>query len=404
MSLFSLTKVLSKAQRQAFLDYPKCLYQSDNQYVHPFDHQIEDIFTYSKNKLLQQGGESVRFLAHNTEGKIVGRIAAFINPETVHLNEQLTGGIGFFESINNQEVAFLLFDACKQWLEVRNIEAMDGPINFGSRQYWWGLLIDGFTQASYGMNYQKPYYKNLFESYGFKIYFKQYSYLRPISMTGVTQGLVERAERILQNPNYKIKQLQAKTLIQSVQDFCNIYNKTWAQHSGVEKMTYEEAHKKLLSIKPIIDYRLIWFVYYKSFPVAFFIQIPEINELIKRLGGGKFTLLKRLRFWYLFRVKKISKRIMSIVFGVVPEHRGKAIEAALAMKFAEVALQKNFPYTNLELSWIGDFNPVMMRFQQQLGAVIYKTHATYRLLFDKEKQEHHFKPCPKIGQEQQSFS
>ncbi|MGL5912759.1 MAG: hypothetical protein ACRCZB_01235 [Bacteroidales bacterium] len=399
MSIFSLTKVLSKVQRKAFLDLPKDLYAADDQYVHPFDNQIEDIFSYSKNKLLQQGGECIRFLLYNEEGKVVGRIAAFVNPQNAQLNEQPTGGMGFFECIDNQEAAFLLFDACKQWLEVRNMQAMDGPINFGSRQYWWGLLIDGFTQPSYGMNYHKPYYKSLFETYGFKIYFKQYSYLRSISMDGVAEGLVKRADRILQNPNYEIKQLQPDNLMQSVQDFCNIYNKTWEQHSGVEKMSYEEAHKKLLSIKAIIDYRLIWFAYYKDFPVAFFVQIPEINELIKRLGGGKFTLLKRIRFWYLLRIKKICKRIMSIVFGVVPEHRGKAIEAALVMKFAQTAFRKNFPYSSLELSWIGDFNPVMMRFQQQLGAKIYKTHATYRLLFDEEKQERHFKPCPKIGRE-----
>ncbi len=396
MSQYTLIKVSGQRQAQAFLDFPKALYKGDASYIHPLDSDVENVFCYEKNKLLQQGGEAVRFMLQDENGTTVGRVAAFVNPKTATLNEQPTGGMGFFESVNNQDVAFKLFDVCRQWLEVRGMQAMDGPVNLGGRERWWGLLVDGFTPPSYGMNYNPPYYKDLFEAYGFKNYFYQYSYLRPVSMDDVSSAICEKAERIFSNPCYTFKHSNSRELDKFAEDFRTVYNRAWVRHSGVEPMTPEQAREELVAIKPIIDHRLILFAYHNGEPVGFYIQIPEINEVIRRLGGGKLNAIKMLRFWYLLRVKKVCTRVMGLVFGIVPEFQGRGLEGALPMEFAKTAFAKNFPYKDLDLTWVGDFNPVMMRFQQQLGATVYKIHATYRLLFDKEKQEKEFKRCPRM--------
>ncbi|MDR3365630.1 MAG: hypothetical protein LBO71_01485 [Prevotellaceae bacterium] len=378
------------------MDFPKMLYKDDPSYVHPLDSDVESVFCYSKNKLLQIGGEAARFMLQDEDGTPVGRVAVFVNPKTAHLNEQPTGGMGFFECIRCAEAAFTLFDTCRRWLEVRGMEAMDGPINFGGRERWWGLLVDGFTQPSYCMSYNPPYYKELFEAYGFKNYFYQYSYLRPVSMDGVADAICAKAARIAANPRYTFRHTNSRDLPQFAQHFRSIYNRAWAHHSGVEQMTPEQANAELMAIKPVIDHRLILFAYYDGEPVGFFVQIPEINAVVKRLGGGKLNFFKMLKFWYLLRVKRVCSRIMGLVFGIVPELRGHGLEGALVMEFAKVAFSKGFPYKDIDLTWVGDFNPLMMRFQQQLGGKIYKTHATYRLLFDKEKQEKNFKRCPRM--------
>jgi hypothetical protein len=95
--------------------------------------------------------------------------------------EQPTGGIGFFECIDNQNAANLLFDTAKEWLQTKGMEAMDGPINFGEKDNWWGLLISANTEVMYGMSYNPPYYIQLFENYGFKDYYKQFNYLYDIA-------------------------------------------------------------------------------------------------------------------------------------------------------------------------------------------------------------------------------
>jgi GNAT superfamily N-acetyltransferase len=398
MATYTLIKVRNRQHARAFLQLPRTLYSGDCCYIHPLNDDVENLFGYATNPLLQEGGEAVRFLLQcDDSGQLAGRIAAFVNPRNAYHNEQPTGGIGFFECINSGEAAALLFDACRQWLAVRGMEAMDGPINFGGRERWWGLQVDGFAPPSYGMTYNPPYYQALWEGYGFKNYFYQYSFLRPISMHGVADAICQKAERVARNPRYTFCHTKSRELSHFAADFCSIYNRAWVQHHGVEPMTREQAEDELQSIRPIIDHRLILFAYYDGEPIGFFIQIPDINEIVRRLGGGRLTALKKLRFWYLLRVKKVCRRIMGLAFGIVPEHRGHGVEGAMVMAFAKVALAKNFPYLDCDLTWVGDFNPAMLRFQQQLGGVPYKTHATYRLLFDRERQTNNFVRCRKMG-------
>ena len=125
-------------------------------------------------------GEAIRWILKDDNGITIGRIAAFIDKVRSAANSQPTGGIGFFEVIENREAAFTLFDTAREWLTARGMEAMDGPINFGENDNNWGLLVEGFMQQGFGMPYHKKYYRAFFEEYGFKNYFEQYSYHREV--------------------------------------------------------------------------------------------------------------------------------------------------------------------------------------------------------------------------------
>jgi GNAT superfamily N-acetyltransferase len=375
------------------------LYANDPNWIRPLDSEIRKIFDPKKNKMFSHG-KLCRWIARDANGKTVGRVAAFIDYDSTELNEQPTGGMGFFDCIDNHDAAFALFEQCKMWLRMNGMQAMDAPINFGSRERWWGLLVDGFTEPSYGMNYNFPYYKDLFEAYGFKNYFYQYSYLCPVNHDNFSPVFKEKAERIARNPEYRFEHLSKKKLAEAGRNFRTVYNKSWVNHSGIKEMTEEQAQSLVRELKPIIDERLIFFAFHNSEPVGFFIQIPEINQVIKRLNG-KFSLYYKLKFLHLLKVKKVCTRIIGLAFAIVPEYRGRGIEGALVMEFAKVAFSKGFQYKDIDLTWVGDFNPLMMRFQEQIGGKIYKTHATYRLLFDDEKQAKHFKRCPRMGKERQ---
>ena len=165
-----LVEVKDKPGRKAFLDVPKILYKHDENWVCPLDSEIEDIFDPAQNKLFRDG-DAIRWVLEDDHGKPVGRVAAFFNKEKAVKNEQPTGGIGFFECINDKNAAFILFDACKEWLKGKGMQAMDGPITFGENLVHWGLLTEGFTLPTYGMPYNFPYYREPFEAYGFKTYF-----------------------------------------------------------------------------------------------------------------------------------------------------------------------------------------------------------------------------------------
>ena len=170
-------EVYNENQKTEFLKFPARLYREDKNYIRPLDKDIEEIFNPEKSRFYKSG-ECARFLFKNKQNQTVGRVAVFVNKS--YKQSQPTGGIGFFDCINDQETANFIFDYCKNWLQERGMEAMDGPINFGERDKFWGLLIDGFIEPLYGMNYNFPYYKELFENYGFKIYFEQLCFSRPI--------------------------------------------------------------------------------------------------------------------------------------------------------------------------------------------------------------------------------
>ncbi len=164
-----IIEVKSKAERKAFLNVARIIYKTNDTWVCPPDKDINSIFDSNEN-VFYSHGVACRWILKDTKNKLIGRIAAFINFNKIGTDDQPTGGVGFFECINDEKAAFKLFDTAKEWLKSKDIEAMDGPINFGEPDKYWGLLVDGFTHPSYEIPYNHKYYQQLFESYGFKTY------------------------------------------------------------------------------------------------------------------------------------------------------------------------------------------------------------------------------------------
>ncbi len=380
---FSLHEVNDRSIAAEFLNLPVKLYENDPAWIRPLNRDVEKVFDKRENKSFRNG-ECIRWVLMDVSGVTVGRVAAFVDRKTAFRNEQPTGGIGFFECVNDKNAAFILFDSCRLWLAERGMEAMDGPVNFGDRERWWGLLVDGFIEPNYCMPYNFPYYKDLFESYGFRNYFNQYTYGRPISTDGIEDSIWEKAERVLSNPAYSFSNIDKKNLKKAAEEFRTVYNQAWVRHSGVKKITRLHAMSILKSIKLVMDEKLIWFGYYRDEPIAFFISIPEMNQIVKKLNG-KFGFAGKLKFFY-YKWRKRCTKAFGVVFGVVPAHQGKGVESAIIKAFADAALRSGFPYRYLEMNWIGDFNPSMMKVAEKIGAKIVKTHVTYRYLFDRSKE------------------
>ncbi len=218
-----------KLQKE-FLAFPVRLYKGNPYWIRPLDNDIEKIFNPEKNPLLK-GDNCVRWLAIDEHRQTIARVAAFVNPNTVtHSNDQPTGGLGFFECIDDEKVAFAMFDQCKAWLKEKGMEAMDGPINFGERDNWWGLLVDPYdAEPTWSMFYHHTYYRKFFEDYGFEDYFQQYTFLLPLEETEarkvVRPALFEIANRIYNTPGYDFRHVNKKQLSKFAQDFRIIYNK-----------------------------------------------------------------------------------------------------------------------------------------------------------------------------------
>ncbi|MFD1628547.1 hypothetical protein [Pseudopedobacter beijingensis] len=378
-----LEKVSNQHTAEEFIKFPVKLYKEDSNYIRPLDKDIQFVFDKEQNKYFRHG-ECERWLLRDSSHNVIGRIAAFINRKTLNTYDQPTGGLGFFECIENKEAAFLLFDTAKQWLEDKDMEAMDGPINFGERDKWWGLLVDGFYEPCYCCNYNPKYYQDFFEEYGFQLYFKQFTYYRKVG-DKLADKYLNKANRIFQDPDYTFEHIKLKNLAKYIEDFRTVYNKAWVKHAGIKEMSLAQAKVIMNQLRPILDEKIVWFTYYKGECVGFFVSIPELNQLFKHVNG-KLDWIGKLKLLY-HKWRGTNKTMYGIVFGITPEHQRKGVEVAMIVKAAETIqdTDKVF-YKDFQMNWIGDFNPKMMNVAEQIGGRVYKTHHTYRYLFDRTKE------------------
>ena len=379
--------------KKTFLELPVQLYASDPNWIRPLNNDVEAIFDPRKNPHFKHG-EAIRWILFSDSSEPIGRVAAFYERNTKE-GEVPVGGMGFFECVEDEKAAILLFDACKNWLAERGMEGMDGPINFGERDGFWGLMVKGWEfEPTYKMPWTKPYYIPFFENYGFKDYFQQYVFVSPIAGANVTPGIEEKAQRIFNNPDYVFQHIEKSNLTKYAEDFRFIFNAAWAKFPGVKEMSSESAQKLVKTMKPIIDEQLLWFAYTTDgTPVAFFIVIPDLNQIVKHLNG-KLNWWGMIKF-LLLKMKGTLTRTCGVIFGVTPDHQGKGVESAIALRFREVARTNPFyPYATMDMNWVGDFNPKMLRFVSQLGATNDKTFITYRYFFNPNQV---FSRCPKVG-------
>ncbi|WP_251620681.1 hypothetical protein [Odoribacter lunatus] len=378
--MFYLEEIRTQKQEEAFIELPVRLYKDCPYWIRPLNQDIRNVFNPEKNPCFKQG-ECERWMLKNEAGEYVGRVAAFVNGKTCGLDKYKVGQMGFFECVDDREAAFMLFDCCRKWLEARGMEAMEGPVNFGERIEWWGLLIDGFEQyPNYAMPYTHSYYVKFFEEYGFRDFFKQYTYRTKLVMDSLAPIVVWKADRLLKNPDYSVFTYREIGMRKAIDSLLDVYNKAWnLEVHGVDGITREQVVTIYKSLRPIIDKDLIYFAYYKEQPIGFFLMFPEINQAIRHLKG-RMDLCGMLKFLYYRHVKKIDVALGQL-FGVVPEFQGKGVEAAMIKRFCEKIVEKNSCYKYLEMNWVGDFNPQMMHLMEYLSATAVKTHVTYRKLF-----------------------
>lgn len=378
--------VISTQQQYEFLDFSARLFREDRNYIRPLDKDIEEVFNPKKNKFFRFG-ECERFLFKNEKDETVGKIAVFINKK--YKQQQPTGGIGFFDCINDQKTADFIFDFAKSTLQNKGMEAMDGPINFGERDKFWGLLMEGFFEPLFAMNYNPPYYRELFENYGFQIYFNQLCYGRKIH-DPVPDSFRDMHERISRNKNIKARRMKANQLEKFAADFSEVYNKAWASHAEGKQISEPQSLRLFQTLKPVINDHISWFVYENEKPIAMWMNIPDLNQWFKYLDG-KFGLWQKLKFLFLKSFGK-NKKMVGLVFGIVPEWQRKGIDGFMIWEGTK-HFREATSFEDYEMQWIGDFNPKMIKIAETLNTEVTRKLATYRYLFDRTKE---FVPHPKL--------
>lgn len=383
-----ISEVKTPRDAREFIDFPKRLYKGDPFWVCQLDSELEAVFDPARNYLLKRG-DAARWILKDDNGKTTGRIAAFIDKVRSEANNQPTGGLGFFEVTESREAAFTLFDTGKKWLSARGMEAMDAPVNFGENDNNWGLLVEGFMQQGFGMPYHKKYYRAFFEEYGFRNYFEQYSYHRDVrnsekEIVEFPPRIMKIADWISKRPGYSFRHFEFRNKGKFINDLVEIYNSTWSVFKeDFTPLDPEFLEATFQRAKPVIDQDLIWFAYYNNRPIAFFILFPDFNQILKHFNG-RMNIWNMIRFVYFKTTHKMT-RMRAVVGGVNPSYQNSGVESAIFLQLYKVFRRKPW-YTELELSWVGDFNPKMIAIYEALGATQAKKHITFRYMINKNRE------------------
>lgn len=373
---YRLLSVDDKRTRNLFHEAMRHIYKNDPNFICPPDAVIEGIFTPSKNTFFNHG-EAARWILLDENDKLVGRVAAFINTKKAYTFKVPTGGMGFFECVDDYKAAERLFDTCQSWLKERGMQAMDGPINFGENDNFWGLLVEGFIPQSFGMNYNPPYYKEFFEKYGFTMYFEQVTNLLDLTVP-FPERFWKIADWVRQKPEYNFKHFSYEESEKFIADFIEVYNDAWQFHENFTPTEPAAIRAMLAEMKSLLIPEFVWFAYHGDEPIAFELMLPDINQML-RYFNGKITWWGKLRVGLIGK-KRIFTRSRIVIMGVKTHFQKSGIESALFWHMNGV-MKKNPQYTEVELSWVGDFNPKMRMIHEAVGGKFSKRHLTYRKYF-----------------------
>ena len=377
-----LTEVTGRQAAKDFIKVNVLMNASNSKFIRPLDNEVNDVFDANKNKQFKYG-TAKRWVLKDEQGRFTGRIAAFTSTKYLNKGDTIpVGSLGFFDCINDQPAANLLFDTAKKWLETQGMQAMDGPVNFGERDKWWGLMVEGFdTEPMYGISFNPPYYEKLFETYGFQNFYNQYYYsLSADKLLG--DKYPERHARFASKPDYAARHIDKNQLEKYAGDFSTVYNAAWSQHDEGKEISTNQALKLFKKMKPIMDETIIWFAYYKEQPIGMWINIPDLNQYFKYFNG-KFGWIEKLRLLILQKIKP-ARKMNGVAFGIVPKFQALGIDAFMIYSVV-LLVKEQGRYDGIEMGWAGDWNPRMINIYKALGASQSRRMVTYRYNFDRTR-------------------
>ena len=376
-SAVSIRPVRSDSDLKRFVDFQYDLYKENPVWIPPLRRDVHHLLSRKKNAFFEHG-DIQAFLAEDSGGKVVGRIAGIINGMHLKKYEDENGFFGFFESIENYDVAAALLTQAKLWLEEKGMRGMRGPAN-PSLNDTAGLLVNGFDrEPAVLMPYNPAYYEGYLTQYGLERAMTMWAYYihkKYVRLEKLKRGVDLVMRR---NPGLKLRTIDMKRFDEEARTILHIYNDAWSRNWGHVPMTEREFAQMAAQMKQIIDPRIVFILEDEGRPVAFSATIPNINQLLRRVDDGRLLplgLLKMLAYSQFGGLYECRTPLM----GVLQQYQGRGLDAILNLAIIEEG-QRN-GYDASEMSWVLDSNAVLRNALESFGGVVDKEYALFEMRF-----------------------
>lgn len=374
----SVRPATSRGDLKQFIGFPFDLYRDEPNYIGPLRMDIAKALNPKKNAFFEHG-EIQPFLAFDANNKVIGRIAAIENGMHLKKYEDGNGFFGFFECVENYTVAKALFDAVADWLRGRKLTGMRGPTS-PSMNDVSGLLVDGFDRMpSVMMPYNKAYYADYIERYGFKRAMTMWAYYvhkKYVDVTKLDRGVSLVLRR---NPSLTVRTLDMSRFDEEAATILDIYNEAWSRNWGHVPMTKAEFDQLTHEMKQIVDPRVVFIVEDNGTPVAFSISLPNINQALKEVPDGRLLPFGLLKLLARAKFGGISE-VRTLLMGVRLAWQGKGLDAL--MNHAIIHDGPKNGYHGCEMSWVLDINDKLINSLININSVKDKEYAMFELRFD----------------------
>ncbi len=367
-NMIKVDSVKTKKDLNDFIKLPWKIYRHDPQWVPPLISQQKALFDKKKHPFFEHS-EADFFIARKGK-EAVGTIVAILNDRHNQVHEENVGFFGFFETVDDYQVAEKLLDKVMDWAKIKKLDYIHGPENYSQNEVC-GLLVDGFdTPPVIMMAHNPPYYQNFIERYGFKKAMDLWAYCMDTS-TPIPDRVVKVVERIKARSNVTFRTINKKDFYNEVARVKQVYNHAWGKNWGFVPMTDHEIDHIAHELVQIIDPDIVFFAELDGKPIGFSLAVPDINQALKKINGRLFPFGI---FKLLYHSKKIN-RVRVIIMGVIEEYRSKGYDSVFYLDTYRKGIEKGYNWG--EFSWILENNDPMNAALINIGARVYKTYRIY---------------------------
>jgi hypothetical protein len=376
-SSITIRKVGEGASVADFMQVPHVTQGHDPYWIAPLPLLEGPRLNPKKNPWFQHG-EAALFIALR-DGKPVGRISAQVDQNHLKIHKDDTGFFGFFETVDDQNVADALFHAASDWLRAKGMKRCVGPFSFNINDES-GLLIDGFNcPPRMLMGHAQPFYQTLVEANGFTKVVDMRAYLTPMD-TGLPFKQLKWLKRALdRNPSLAVRSIDMSRYDEEMKAIGQIFRTAWAENWGSIPQTDAELQHMADDIKLILIPELVSIATIDGKPVAFCMAWPDLNEMIRDLKGSLFPFGWTKLLWRLMTRRSFVSGTRVPLMGVMPEYKNKPMGSVLALltvgAVRDASLKLRMPIC--EMSWVLETNTQTCHSIEDIGGRVYKTYRMY---------------------------
>ncbi len=349
-------EVNTPASLDQFFLLPSDIYKNDKNWVIQLGSDIEHVFSDRTNSMFNKGGAK-RWIVYDDWNIPAGRIAAFYHDKT---DNRKMGGFGFFECVENYKIAECLLNTARDWLKEQECTMMEGPINFGDKDRYWGLLTDGFEEPGlYLENYNPPYYKDFFKQFELKEKDTILTFKVDLEKIPFEKGN-KVATRLATKEQITFKPFSFEYIAHFARDIHSVYKNSFDDKSRFAYLSEDDITKFINNYRSVIGEELIWLAYKNETPIGLLVFMKDLNQSLN---------LSR-------KQAKTETNLKGFVLSVIPEFQKKGIELGLFNSLCNVLFKKELKHI-LYFAGINAKTLPMVSLMNKMNAICWKTHTTF---------------------------